>query len=141
MSGKEPKDDKNNGFRARLSAFLKWIEPYRVFVGLLVALVIAISGAVSWAVAHFATQQAVSYLECKITHQMTSHVDDAQANLYASEIDARGSQIKELMERDPPFMAPVNRLLTEQQNLTTQKDAAASAAKDQLNEAIVACKP
>jgi hypothetical protein len=142
MSSKDPKDDGDNGgFRSRLSAFLKWSKPYRDVIALGVALVIAISGAVSWAIAHFATQEAVSYLECKLTHQMTSHVEDGQANLFAAEIDARQSQIKELTERNPPPMPSVSRLLTENQSLTTQKDTATTHAKDQLNEAITACKP
>jgi hypothetical protein len=137
--GSQPADDQK-GFRDRLSAFLKWSKPYRDVIALAVAIVVAISGAVSWAVAHFATQAAVSNLECQLTHQMTSHVHDAQAGVYAAEMDARQSQVQELSEQNPPFMGPVSRLLAETQNLKAQADSEERAARDQLNDAIAACK-
>jgi hypothetical protein len=128
------------GFRDRLSDLLKWSEPYRDVIALGVAVVVAISSAVSWAVAHFATRSAVSNLECQLTHQMISHVHDAQARVYAAEMDARQSQVQELSERNPPFMGPVSRLLTETKNLKAQADSEEKAAMDQLNDAIAACK-
>jgi hypothetical protein len=47
----------------RLAGLLERTRPYRELIGIAVAGIAALSGAVAWAVAHFATQAELFYLE------------------------------------------------------------------------------
>jgi hypothetical protein len=129
------------GLRQQISTFLEWSKPYREIIALGVSIILAISGAVAWAVAHFATQTAVSNLECKLTHQLTSQLHGSHANLYAAQIDARESQVKQLSSQNPPISgAPVKTLMDEVDTLKGKQDPENEASKDQLNEALVVCR-
>jgi hypothetical protein len=56
----------------QLSTFVEWVKPYKEIAVLLVGLFSAISVGIAWTVNHFATQNALSDLECRIRLAMTT---------------------------------------------------------------------
>ena len=85
--------------QGRLAALLAVTEPYRALISIGVAVVVALSGAVSWAVAHFATQSQIYYLECRMNTNLQNQVYSMQMDIIGAEINWRNLQIAQLADQ------------------------------------------
>jgi hypothetical protein len=126
----------------RLSALLEWSKPYRETLGILTAVVIAISAGVSWTVAHFATQKQLHYLECRVTNNILTQLLPIHLEEFASKIDWRAAQIKQLAQNGRGTAASINMIaeLTGQMNMLTKEQESASAKlQKEINAIVVQC--
>jgi hypothetical protein len=118
----------------RLSALLEWSKPYRETIAILTAVLVAISGGVSWIVAHFATQAELHYLECRVTNNILTQLLPIHMEEFAGKIDWRAAQIKQLAQNGGGTNGSISTIfeLTDQINTLTkeQKDASAKLQKD-----------
>jgi hypothetical protein len=125
----------------QLSTFIEWLKPYREIAILLVGLFSAISAGIAWTVSHFATQFALSNLECRISHDNgTKALADGAAATDAA-VGLRHAEVRVLVAEppSPTNSALTNQLLAEADAISSAyaKDAAQSAQK--INDAFAAC--
>jgi uncharacterized lipoprotein YajG len=85
------------------------------------------SGAIAWVIAYFATQTAVSQLECRLTHQIIALQHDIRAARYQAEVDTRQSLVKL-----PSNKSSVQKLMEEVFDSTTKSNAERDASINEL---------
>jgi hypothetical protein len=91
-------DSEQSGLGKRLSALLKVTKPYRELIGIAAAAIALLSGAVAWAVAHFATEAELFYLECRINNNIAAQSLPLQTEAFTTAIEWRTSQIKQITQ-------------------------------------------
>jgi hypothetical protein len=128
-------------FGAQLAALLDWIKPYKEIAALLIATIMALSGAVAWAVAHFATQAELFYLECRINSAMETQSLADRASALASAADARYSQIKQLaqMPSSAGTASAINQLASEINEIAKQQATHSAVTKTKMDEMTRRC--
>ena len=98
-------------------------------MAILGTIIVTISGSVAWIVAHFATQAALHYLECRVTSNILIQLLPVHIEEFAGKIDWRSAQIKILAKHGGGTPQSINTIvdLTDQVNELTkaQKDTAA----------------
>lgn len=112
----------------RLAALLEWSKPYREIIGILITIVVTVSGAVAWVVARveatYATQSEVHYLDCRTQTSIKNALEPIQMGEYATKIDARNNQIRLLIlrgETSKETLASINELNDQITALTDQQ--------------------
>jgi hypothetical protein len=83
----------------RFSKFIEVMKPYKEMAALVVAVILGLSAAVSWAVAHFATQSQLSRLECKFSLDLGKQARKMHERVYDEAIATRESQIAQLSKQ------------------------------------------
>jgi hypothetical protein len=131
----------DGGTRGGISAFLESIKPYQEIIGLGTALVVAVSGAVAWAVAHFATEAEVFYLECRINSNIAAQLLPIRQEFFAAEIDWRNSQIKQLAQQtgSSSTNSIIRQLSSEIGELNKQQTALLSELQKKLEDMSNRC--
>jgi hypothetical protein len=124
-----------------LSTFIEWLKPYKEIAILLVGLFSAISAGIAWTVSHFATQSALSSLECRISHDNGTKAMADGAAATDTAVGLRHAEVRVLAAQPP---SPTNSALTNQLiaeadaiNSAYAKDAAKSAQK--INDDFATC--
>jgi hypothetical protein len=125
----------------QLSTFLEWLKPYKEIAILLVGLFSAISAGIAWTVSRFATQSALSSLECRISHDNGTKALADGAAATDTAVGLRHAEVRVLLteQQSPTNSAIINQLLADADaiNSAYAKDAAKSAQK--INDAFAAC--
>jgi hypothetical protein len=127
---------------SRLGALLEWSKPYRETIAVLVAVTAAISGAVSWVVAHFATQAEVQFLECRMMSNTLAQLLPIRVAEIASNIDWRMSQVKELAQHGggtPDSVARILDLTKEINDLNKAQTEEAAEIQKRIDEITTQC--
>ena len=127
--------------RSRIVALWESSKPYREIIGLAVAAIVALSGAVAWAVAHFATEAEVFYLECRMNNNIVAQALPLQAGVFAAAIDWRTSQIKQIaqLNTSPGANVAIAQLSTEINDLTRQQATLTAEFQKKLAEMSKRC--
>jgi hypothetical protein len=120
--------------RELLGKGIAWVAPYKETVVLIVAVVGAIFSGVAWVVSYFATQAAVSQLECRLTHQMNSSSFVSQSQVIGSQVDIKQSQSKllGLQKQTQAVQATAAKLDTEAKELEKAAKEASGKSLEQL---------
>jgi hypothetical protein len=107
-NSKPPQENK----RHFLATLMKTIKSHSEIIGICTAVIVPLSAGVSWAVAHFATQVQLSYLECRVLSNIHTQTYSMQTGMLAAEINWRNSQIAQLarQSRDRPRTSEGRRL-------------------------------
>ena len=80
--------------RGRLETFLEWSKPYRDITALAAALLVTISGFVVAALNHFATQAALSKLECIENYKLENQTAASTIQRLTAQLDTRSALFK-----------------------------------------------
>jgi hypothetical protein len=118
-----------------LSSLLERTKPYRELAAIFATVIVSVSGAVAWVVAHFATQAELHYLECRVTNNVLTQLLPIHMEEFAGKIDWRAAQIKVLAHQGggtPEYVSAAISDLSDQMTALTkeQKDAAAKLQND-----------
>ena len=128
--------------KSGLSALLEWSKPYREIIGILLAVIVAVSGGVAWIVSHFATQVELHYLECRVTNTIANPLLPVHMEAFAGKIEWRQTQAKELAQHGggtQASIAAIGDLLDQAAALQKeQTDTVAKLQKD-LDEHVKKC--
>jgi hypothetical protein len=133
-----PAADKKSG----LSNFLEWSKPYREVIAVLVTLIVSISGAVAWVVAHFATRAEMHYLECRVTNNILTQLLPIHMEEFAGKIDWRSAQIKALAQHGggtPQSIGTIVDLTDQVNTLTKEQGVAAKKFQQDIDEIVKNC--
>ncbi|MCA6112954.1 hypothetical protein [Bradyrhizobium cenepequi] len=124
--------------RELLGKGIAWVAPYKEAVVLVVAIVGAIFSGVAWVISYFATQAAVSQLECRLTHQMTAASFDSKSEIIRSQIDVKQSQVQllALQKQSQGAQAAVNKLTAEVKELEKAAKEESRKSSEQLTLAV-----
>jgi hypothetical protein len=120
---------------AQIDQFLTWSKPYRQIIALLVVLAGSFTTAWAWVVAHFATQTAVSVLECKLTHQLLAQEHGSRALSIEARIRSLRS-LQKMLASQKGTNAAITQLMNEEAALQESRDSEEKLNKDEMNIAI-----
>jgi hypothetical protein len=125
----------------RISAFLAAIGPYKELALLAMGLVAAVSGSVSWAAAHFATQAQVLYLECRVNHNVETLQLPIKNAAFSASLEWRTSQIRQLSRQATPETGVIiAQLASEIDDLQKRQVTMAEEVKKRLDEMAKNCQ-
>jgi hypothetical protein len=127
--------------KGRISELLERSKPYREIIAIGVAAITALSGGVAWAVAHFATEAEVFYLECRMNNNIVTQALPLQTGVYTAEIDWRTSQIKQIAQLNASAAAntAIAQLSAEINELTKQQTALTTEFQKKIEEMSKRC--
>jgi hypothetical protein len=128
--------------REQFATFLKWIKPYREIAALLIASVATIFTGIAWVAAHFATQAALSNLECRINYDKKFKSLAEGAAAVAAAADLRNSQIRVLSAQSssPNTTALIIALSSETTAMMKANAEITAAAAPDLNKSFGECQ-
>ena len=129
-------------FMKQVSAWLKGSKPLREAVAIIAALIVSVSGAVAWIVAHFATRAEMHYLECRVTHNLLTQLLPIHLGEFAGKIDWRATEIKALAQHGGGTPQSIARIadLTDQVNaLTKEQQAAGTKLQQEIADLVQKC--
>jgi hypothetical protein len=130
------------GLGGQISSFLGYIKPYRELMALLIGVVVAISGSISWAVSHFATAAQLQNLDCTTDSRINrGQLAVSDAILLAGE-DTANRRLADLNKIDRK--TPAETAEVDEQNQTISADIRQIQANldkmDKENVAVLKCK-
>lgn len=129
-------EKKPNGLGEQLAVFLEWVKPYKEITALAAAILTVVSGSIAWAVAHFATQAEVFYLECRINNNIETRALRDKADSVAAAIQVKNSQIVLLTEQPASDNSNITiRRLSEEINALTREQHSYSVEMKQRIDA------
>jgi DNA repair ATPase RecN len=125
-----------------LGALLEWTKPYRETIAIVVAVTAAISGAVSWTVAHFATQAELHFLECRMTNNIVTQLMPVYSREFSDRVDWRMEQIMDLAKRGggtPDSISRISELKNQVDALTKDQAEQAANLKKEIDDIARQC--
>ena len=128
--------------RSSLSALLEWSKPYREVIAILATVVVAVSGGVSWTVAHFATQVQLHYLECRVTNTIANQLLPVHMEEFAGKIEWRQAEAKVLAQHGGGTRESINAiadLLDQASGLQKQQTEKIATLQKDLEERARKC--
>jgi hypothetical protein len=130
-----PKKEKN--FVGQLFGIIK---QYKEIIGVLSAVVVAVSGAISWTVSHFATEEELSNLECRMQLKVSTQALPIHSSMLTFRIEAKWSQIASLAkETGPDALLKIEQLKTDIKDLGEERKSVDQEYKQAVNDAVVKC--
>ncbi|HVR57230.1 MAG TPA: hypothetical protein VMT72_10430 [Pseudolabrys sp.] len=147
MSTNEPKPDEppaekpqpgTDGAKPPSRSPFGWISEYKEIIGIGIAVAGAVFSGAAWVISYFATQTAVSQLECRLTHQMNAASYDSKAEVIQSHINEKQSQIQSmaLQKQTQSTQAAVTKLAAEVKELQKAAKEESKNSDDQLTLAV-----
>jgi hypothetical protein len=131
---------KTASFWERTSNLWKLVEPYKDILALGSTILAVISGSVAWAVAHFATESELFYLECRVNSSIETQYLPMQTALIATSIEWRSSQIRQMAQLgNTASSAVIVQITAEINDLTKQQNTLAADIKKKVDERAQRC--
>ncbi len=126
--------------KGRLSKLLERSKSYREAIGIVAAVVVAISGAVAWVVAHFATQAALHLVECRVTNSMTAQLLAIRMEQYATQQEALLAQIEDFAKQgSTESLKKITDIRTQIASLNKSRESAVSGVQKDLENTSKQC--
>jgi hypothetical protein len=115
-----------------------WISEYKEIIGVVIAVAGALFSGAAWVISYFATQTAVSQLECRLTHQMNAASYNVKADVIQSHINEKQSQIQSmaLQKQTTSTQAAVTKLTAEVKELQKAAKEESRKSDEQLTLAV-----
>lgn len=112
-----------DGLSTRISAFLKAIRPYRDLLALVLTMVAAVAGGISWTTAYFASRAQVFALECRMYDYIHASLKPIESGLGRVNAKWERKEAARLMKEGKPNDFAIQ-LLEEAEHIDKEQDTA-----------------
>jgi hypothetical protein len=123
-----------------IEVLASWFKPRWEIVGIVSALIVALSGGVSWIVAHFATEDELKMVECTADISLKTQALPLFSALSEMKIDSKRGELRELRKANPPDQDKIQALEDDIKDLRDAKKSADAKYQQAITDATVKCR-
>jgi hypothetical protein len=126
--------------RGPVEVVASWLKPRWEIVGVVSALIVALSGGVSWIVAHFATEDELKMVECTADISLKTQALPLFSAVSEMKIDGKRGELRELRKANLPDQDKIQALEDEIRDLHDAKQSADAKYQQALADAPIKCR-